>query len=96
LSASTTTVDGGTDKGKNIKHKETELPQSQVYDADKKPEDCDATPTETGDDESVGVVTRGRARGKAVEKAPGPAPIGRSKATNGPTNPRRRPKRIKS
>ena len=75
-----TAVDGGAatqDKKKDVKDKGAE--QCDSYESENKSE-ADATTNEGDDDESVGVVTRGRARGKTAEKALNAPVISRTKA----------------
>ena len=75
-----TAVDGGAatqDKKKDMKDKGAE--QCDSYESENKSE-ADATTNEGDDDESVGVVTRGRARGKTAEKTPNAPVINRFKA----------------
>ena len=75
-----TAVDGGAatqDKKKDMKDKGAE--QCDSYESENKSE-ADATTNDGDDDESVGVVTRGKARGKTAEKTPNAPVINRSKA----------------
>ena len=91
-----TAVDGGAatrDKKKGLKEKATE--QCDSYESENRSE-ADATTNEVDDDESVGVVTRGRARGKTTEKLTSASVVSRPKATTHTTNSRKRTKKARS
>jgi len=92
-----TAVDGGPatqDKKKGLKEKGTEQ-QCDSYESENRSE-ADATTNEADDDESVGVVTRGRARGKTTEKTSSASVASRLKATTHTTNSRKRTKKARS
>ncbi|KAF8345948.1 hypothetical protein F5887DRAFT_1074020 [Amanita rubescens] len=91
-----TAVDGGAatqDKKKVLKEKGSE--QCDSYESENRSE-ADATTNEADDDESVGVVTRGRARGKTMEKTSSASVVSRPKATTHTTNSRKRTKKARS
>jgi len=91
-----TAVDGGAatqDKKKSMRAKGSE--QCDSYESENRSE-ADATTNEADDDESVGVVTRGRARGKATEKTSSASVVSRPKATTHTTNSRKRTKKARS
>lgn len=92
LSASTA-VDGGTEKGKDPKHKEI---QGKSCETENKSEDPDGSTNEADEGESVGVVTRGRARGKGVEKTLDTGAVNRTKPLTSSANPKKRSKKSRS